>query len=266
MLRARTKGIAVLTVFGISLIVGSLLLNLSITPVDLTEADHTSMNNIQDSSTNVIMKNNPFYNHTNKDLTMYADSDLKYLYEHDDGITLTALFHHSYNNTQDFSLIDDNFYTVDQFYYMMGLGQILYPPLTKLLRWNSLKDTPLWDKSTEEGGFFSGLYDNLTALSDEKLSFDNLLPILFLLEGFIKSEYDNSIKSNISAQWDTATNLFWDTTNNGFAHSNLDSEIKYTTDNLLAAYIAFKLASEPKMDYIRTDTLNKGQEIMDIFN
>ncbi|MHA1821983.1 MAG: hypothetical protein ACTSU2_02250 [Promethearchaeota archaeon] len=271
MMKNRYKGYIILFSYTLSILIGILGMFVVVSP-DTTNLngnvnnginqnmnkDNISYgNDLKDSDFSINLS--PFYNHTDNDTLTYIKL------KQEGFINSKVLFYHSFNYSDNYNIVDDHIYAADQFYYMLGSGLSIYPKLLIPGAFDELKETPLWDD--EDGGFYRILDNNRSVISDDKRVFDNLLVVLFLLNGLGDTQ-TYGLDNKIDSMWTTIKSLFWDSHNNAFNFSAESSySERYSTDNFLGAIVAFRIAEEKQLSQsLRTDALSTGNLIMDNYN
>lgn len=175
----------------------------------------------------------PFFNHTIDDIGQYS----KLINE---PIT-TFVYRHSFNNTDEFSIVDNNLYSADQFYYLLGYNRLVSGNFMVPNFIYYIKQAGLWDSTAK--GYYSSASSDLINNTEVKTSFDNALALLAIITGV--GDYSPDVRSLIIEQWDALNNIFYDSTAELYNHTNSDlTNIKYTSDNLLIAKAAFNIVQQ----------------------
>ncbi|MCP4760184.1 MAG: hypothetical protein GY870_00285, partial [archaeon] len=192
----------------------------------------------------------PFLNHSEEDFItytydLYDATTPQQSYSNDDGTVIFPYYPHSFNDSKEITVIDNDYYSADQFYYIMGAGYQIGAMGNVLF----YLDTPFYDDTPGEEGFYHRLDEDLTILdSGNKTAFDNLLAIVPAFPGMEASINDASFFPTMTDLWNNSKNLFYSENNiNGFnqSTSGLDSSSKYSRDNYLAAMVGFQMAKSP---------------------
>ncbi|MHA1727461.1 MAG: hypothetical protein ACTSWY_01860 [Promethearchaeota archaeon] len=222
-----------------------------------SNADHFALQKENIKSSEIFSFNqaiSPFFNHSENDIEIY--NYLAHEYTPD-----FSIFRHSLNNTDGIVIENTNHYSADQFYYMMGMGNLIYESeKSEILElFDSYIETPLADDGVD-GGFYHKIDENFNVVSESKLCFDNLLAIMSLFNAL-----DYGASSRILSQWDIVKTLFWDSEGDGFNHSTgIESNERYSEDNFLSAIISFNIAKELGGD--TGDSFNYGNDTIMLFN
>lgn len=192
----------------------------------------------------------PFFAHLEEDMELYLQ-----LNDSVDGYN-EDFFHHAFTNNAGFSITDYTHYASDLIYFLLGFKNTLADFETI-----DYTNTPLWDSS--DGGFFTSMDRTLTAISEEKTVFDNLLYILALLEGTEYLGNPTNLVGKITTQWNAIVNEFWDDTNNAFDHSTEILTERYASDNFLGAFVAFSISKSSLFtNTFRNQVKQYGLDIM----
>lgn len=200
----------------------------------------------------------PFFNHTIDDIGQYS----KLINE---PIT-TFVYRHSFNNSEGFSVVDNNLYSADQFYYLLGYNRLVSGNFMVPNYISYIKQAGLWDSSLK--GYYSSASSDLVNNTDIKTSFDNTLALLAILTGV--GDYSPDTRELLLEQWDSLNNIFYDSSVELYNRTNSDiSGIKYTSDNLLVALAAFRVVQQGEFNGTSlnfNDFYMRGKSILEKIN
>jgi hypothetical protein len=246
----KTKIHQSLIVIGICILVTS---NIALFSLKTNYNSNYSNKHILPSTSTIGTNLSPFFNHLEEDTELYLQLN-------DTGDSYDAdYWYHAFTNDPEFTISDNTYFAADISYFLLGFANSLVDINTV-----DYSGTALWDDT--QGGFYTKTLDSLTNVSSEKKVFDNLLYTLALLEGAEAADNPSSVVNIITESWNDVVNVFWDSSNTAFNHSNANIDQRYSADNLLGAIVAFSIAKSSLFSQsVRDNARTYGTNIMDEF-